>query len=355
MTRHRAVRWLATMGLAVGLVAASTGVWAAGFALSEQSPAGLGNAFAGGAAIANDGSTIFWNPAGMVRLEGQQVVVGVHTIITSYDWKDDGTKTANPLEPGGENDPAIGLTSTDGGVTSAIPNLYYTYNPGGDWVLGLGVNVPFGLATKYDEEWVGRYHATTSAIMTANINPSVAYKVDDKMSLGFGISVQYVDAELSNMIDFGLMSQATMPGVLEPGNPDYDIDAELTGDNWSYGFNLGMLYQFSDDTRVGFGYRSQVRHKVNGDADFTVPNTVSSINPGIEDVLFADRSADLDVTLPMSASLSAYNLLSGHVTKDMDKAPAMLLKRKIALAPPRVKGMDRIRKIIRNIEELRRR
>ncbi|TLN17412.1 transporter, partial [bacterium] len=141
---------------------------ASGFALIEQSVSGLGNSFAGGAAGAQDASTIFYNPAGMALLKGEQAILGLHYIRPQASFTDDGTTT----EPGGR---PLGSNSGDAGVGKLVPNLYYANNKG-SFAWGLGVMVPFGLATKYDEDWKGRYHGVESDMQTVNFNPAVAYK-----------------------------------------------------------------------------------------------------------------------------------------------------------------------------------
>lgn len=290
--------------------------WASGFALIEQSASGMGNAFAGGAASADDASTIFFNPAGLTRLKGQQIVVGAHYIVPSAKFSDDGSVA---LVPGG-----AGLGSNEGGDAGAgalVPNLYYAWNMDNGFALGLGINVPFGLATDYDDEWVGRYHALHSEMATININPSVAYKVNEKLSVGFGVSAQQVKAELSKAIDFA--SAGAAAGVLiAPQSGDGEV--ALEADAWAFGWNFGLLYDVTEQTRVGFAYRSGVSYEAEGDADFTIPtNVATSVDTGTGGVAFggatfgqyvsaayADTDASADIDLPATASLSAFHQLN---------------------------------------------
>jgi long-chain fatty acid transport protein len=157
--------------------------------------------------------------------------------------------------------------------------------------------VPFGLAVKYDDNWVGRYHAVETELETININPSLAFKASDNLSLGFGVSVQTAKVILSNAIDFGAL-------ILQP--QQHDGFVEIKGDNnddLSYGWNAGLLYELSNNTRFGLAYRSEIKHKLKGDADFTVPGSVSSFT---ESGLFIDSKVSADVTFPQTLSLSAY-------------------------------------------------
>lgn len=284
------------------ILAITSPAFSAGFAIIEQSVSGLGNAFSGGAASAEDATTVFFNPAGLTRLEGQQAIAGVNLIIPQAKFSNKGSThiTGAPLS---------GDDGGDGGATRLVPNLYYAARLQNGIALGLGINAPFGLATEYDDGWVGRYHALRSEVKTVNINPSVACKVNDHLSLGGGVSAQYIQAELSNAIDFGTVAFQSSRGLL--GTPQgMDGKAELEADSWGFGFNLGALYEFNENSRVGLAYRSQVRQDLEGDADFKVPASVTSLPFGVGtgvSAAFADTDVSGDLVLPESVSVSAYH------------------------------------------------
>ena len=271
---------------------------ASGFALIEQSVSGLGNAYSGGAAAAEDASTIFYNPAGLTRLQGTQILPGAHVIIPSAKFSNDGSTrfTGAPLSGG---------NGGDGGVTKVIPNFYASTQVGKVY-FGLGVNAPFGLATKYDSGWVGRYHAIESDVLTININPSIAFKATDNLSIGAGLSAQYLKAKLSNAIDVGGISFARSRNPLALSLSDGFV--ELNGDSWGFGFNLGALYEFSKDTRVGISYRSRIKHKLEGDADFSGTDALAAAAG------FFDRSVYANIMLPDSASVSFVHSFSPQWT-----------------------------------------
>jgi long-chain fatty acid transport protein len=263
----------------------------AGFALIEQGVSGLGNAYAGGAAGAEDASTIFFNPAGMTRLQGNEVILGAQIIMPYLKFHNEGsTHVTGAALQGGNGDEA--------GETRVVPNFYYSRKVSDRFTVGIGVNAPFGLATEYDKNWVGRYHAVRSDLMSININPSVAYKVTDQLSVGAGFSAQYIDAELSSAIDFGLAGiKLGIPGLLPQQNDGF---VKLKGDSWGVGYNLGLLYEFTKNTRVGVSYRSRIEHTLEGDADFSgVPTPLS---PG-----YRDCDIEADVTLPDSLSISFFH------------------------------------------------
>ena len=274
---------------------------ASGFALIEQSASGLGNAYAGGAASAEDASTVFYNPAGMIRLKGQQVSGVLHYIAPSATFEGTGRNVLNTAYTGGNGG--------DAGGGKLVPNLFYTARLNNDVAIGLGISTPFGLVTEYDKNWVGRYHAVTSDVMTVNINPSVAYRINDQLSIGAGLNAQYFQAELSSMIDFGL-------SALGATNPNADIYGDLKGDSWGFGYNLGVLYTPTQDTRIGVAYRSQTKQSLKGDASFTIQNPafLQSIAGGapytVATTTFSNRSIKADITLPDTCSLSIYHRIN---------------------------------------------
>jgi len=292
--------------MVVARVFIASHAFGAGFALIEQSVSGLGTAFSGGAAVAEDASTIYYNPAGMTRLEGQQVLAGVHVIVPSTELS---VATAQNVLGG-----SLGTSNGgDAGSAGIAPNFYYVNRINSRVALGLGVNAPFGLSTDYDKDWVGRYHAVESDVITININPSFAYKVNEQLSIGVGASAQYIDATLSSMVDGGLVA-AQLGAALAPSDPANDIFVENKADDWSYGFNLGMLYEFNKNTRIGAAYRSEVKHTLQGDAVAVVPAAIALTPvtvPGLGTIplagLFPNQGVNGQIALPASASLSVYH------------------------------------------------
>ncbi len=300
-----AIASLLVAGATLGMGEAS----ASGFALVEQSVKQVGSAISGGAASAEDASTIFFNPAGMTRLNGDQVVVGAHYIVPSAKYS--GDATTNPLLGGA---PISGGNSGDASSGALVPSFYYVHELNNQLVLGLGVGAPFGLKTDYDSGWEGRYHALTSDLQTLNINPSLAYKVNNKLSFGAGINYMKASAELSNAVDYSAACIAAAGGatcaglgLATPGTAATDGKVVVKGDNWSYGYNLGLLYDLSQETRIGLAYRSEVKQKLTGTADFTAPNATAEAVLGS---VLADTDATASVTLPASLSLSMTSMVA---------------------------------------------
>ncbi|OGW47085.1 MAG: hypothetical protein A2Y66_06435 [Nitrospirae bacterium RBG_13_41_22] len=288
------------IGACIFLISAGSAL-GAGFALVEQSVSGLGNAFAGGAAGAEDATTIFYNPAGMTLLSDQQFILGAHVIIPSLKFDN---KDSTHVLQGATGKQLSGGNGGDGGVTKLVPNLYYSKKLSDRFVMGIGINVPFGLATKYDDTWVGRYHAVESDVLTININPSLAYKVNDHLSIGAGFSTQYMKAKLSQAIDFGTIAfvqlGAPTATALGLGPQSSDGFASMEGDSWGYGFNLGVLYEFTKTTRIGTAYRSRIKQSLKGDIDYSdVPSAFSSA--------FRDQDVKADIIFPESLSVSFFH------------------------------------------------
>jgi long-chain fatty acid transport protein len=273
---------------------------AAGFALFEQSVRGLGSAYAGSTVLAEDASTIFYNPAGMTFLPGQQVELGGNYIVPRARFSNEGS-TLSPALPapiGGM--PLSGGNGGDGGEAAFVPNLYYSSSLTDRFRLGLGLTAPFGLSTKYPRSWVGRYHAVESRMATVNINPAIAYRVHPTLSLGAGLSVQRIEATLTNAVDFGTIFASSL-GTTPQGADGY---AEMKGDDWGYGFNLGLIYTPLENTRLGLAYRSGIDHRLGGDVDFDYPNETvgaAAASPGVR-LVNSDAHADLD--LPATLALS---------------------------------------------------
>jgi long-chain fatty acid transport protein len=252
---------MVSWSVAGALLAMSGSVAASGFALIEQNASGLGNAYAGGAAIAEDASTVFFNPAGMTRLSGKQVVVAGHLI-----------------NPSAKFTSSTGVSGGDAGGLAFVPNAYFAMEMKPGLKVGLGLNAPFGLQTEYDSNWVGKHQAIKSKLETMNVNPSVAYQVNDALSVGGGLNYQHISGELSEFKG-GALGTAVIKG---------------TDNTW--GYNLGALYNVNASTRVGVAYRSAMSYTLSGTVTTSLP--------------FANGPVTLDVKLPDSLSISGVHKMN---------------------------------------------
>jgi long-chain fatty acid transport protein len=292
----------------------STLSYGAGFAVAEQSVTGLGRAFAGQAAVAEDASTIFHNPAGLTYLTHSQIAQGLNFILPQSDFNNDSSTIAPSLAPFGSTTLTGG--GDDAGSLAVVPNLYYAHRLNDDVVLGIGVNAPFGLVTEYDDDWVGRYHAIKSDLLTININPSIGFKATEKLSLGVGVNLQYIDLELTQAVDFGAAcAQAFVggnPGALACAQPQqHDGKVKLNADDWSWGFNLGLIYQATDATRFALAYRSKISHHLTGEGKFSVPSdpVVQAVAAGAG---ITKGAISGDVDIPESASFAIHHQINSQ-------------------------------------------
>ena len=305
--KPRALVGTAAAAVLVGLSAPASGAF---FQIAENSASGIGNAFAGGAAAAEDASTVWYNPAGMARLKSPQFAAGGHYIHPSFEAsvKSASTVLGFPIGGGGG----------DAGETALVPNIYATYPVTRGFAIGAGVNAPFGLATSYDETWAGRYYALRSDIKTVNLNLAAAFKFHDALSLGVGVNRQRLEAELTQAVDFATLCTVgaalgianvcgASGGFVQPGTPN-DGRAKVAAKGDAWGYNAGILSQLGD-TRIGLAYRSKMKYKLDGTFDITegvnVPAALLT-NPNFR---LVDSAASAEVTLPATASLSVYQNL----------------------------------------------
>lgn len=286
MFRKKVVSW----SVAGALLVMSSGAFASGFALLEQSGSGLGNAFAGVAASAEDASTIFYNPAGMSRLSGREIVVAGNFITPSAKFVDSASTIAAP----GFVAAPVGR---DAGGTAFVPAAYFSWEIDPTWSAGLGLGAPFGLKTEYDPNWMGRFHAIRSEIKTINLNPSVAYKVNDGLSFGFGVNWQRVDAVLTKAVNYAAFGA---PAGTEGSN-------NLTGSDSAWGYNLGAMFNVNPKMTVGLAYRSAISYKISGAATYfgrPAALTAATLVSAAAAAQIGDSAFTADIKVPATIALA---------------------------------------------------
>ncbi|MCK2185363.1 OmpP1/FadL family transporter [Halomonas getboli] len=269
---------------------------ATGFQVREQSAKTLANAFANTAAGAEDVSFMAYNPAAIGNIDGSQVAGGVSYIDATFELHD--ADASNVLGA-----PYTAGASGEGGEGAAVPSFAAKTQLNERWDLGLAIYSPYGLATKYDEDWIGRYHAVETELETIDIQPTLNYRATDRLNLAVGLRAQYADATLSNMVDTSLQS----PAPYTPSG-EYDALAEVTGDDWGYGYTLGALYQATERTRLGISYRSEIDLTLDGDVRF------SSDNPAVDATVDAmNQGGSADLTTPANLNLGVYHQLTDRL------------------------------------------
>lgn len=267
--------------LAIAVTLASSHLLASGFALNEQSVSGMGTGFAGRSSTADDASTVYGNPAGMSRLKREQITVGGAAVIAKTDIKD-GRGTF-----GGSNDgdmvPVVG-----------VPMGYYVKPIDDHWSVGFGVYVPFGLITDYEHGFAGRYFGSKSEVQVVTFQPTVSYAFNDKVSIGFGPTINRID---------GALESATL-NTASLGRNDGKV--KISGDDTAVGYNIGILVQATDSTRVGLTYHSMVDYKLKGDTKIQ--------GTGFGPFNGAKFDASLNIKTPESVDLSVTHELDDQWT-----------------------------------------
>lgn len=225
----------ATLSAALSSVAV-----AGGFMLTEQSVAGLGRAYAGAGIVGDDLSAVWYNPAGMSLLSGTAVQMGAVVADLDLEVTTNTNATFGHYKASKENGRKHGVP---------VPNMYMVHQIKDDMWFGLGITVPFGMATEYDNNWAAADKGMNAEVKVFDINPNVAFKLTDTLSFGAGVSLQYVTAQFeqrTKVNDFASMR------------------VRLNADGWAWGGNLGFMWQPTETVRVGLAYRSQVNHKADG-------------------------------------------------------------------------------------------
>lgn len=359
-------------------VALTQYAFASGYHFGTQSVSDQGTANASGAA-AEDATTIFSNPAGLSHVDGTTFSGVLDLVIPHGDVTDEGTHTvAIPgFAPNGK--PTGGSTGGSYLNTTVVPHAYVSHKVNDQLTIGFGAFVPFGSDVKYSNDWIGRYDIIDTKLETLALNPSFAWRINKYVTFGGGVSAQYMKGRLIKGADFGTGAITTPLGssgsliqqiglgaqkaagaaaayaaagdaanaakyqavaqqlsalgsklvTQFSGNPTYDGQVDVNADDWGYGYNFGLMFDFDEHTRLGFAYRSRISQRLTGTANWTVPTTftndtllaqttatlramgqtVPDLGPTIQGALqgqFTNGDASVAVDTPESYSLSFY-------------------------------------------------
>ncbi len=278
-------------------------VFAAGFQLNETSPSLQGAATAGAAAAKDDVSAMFNNPATLSTLTRNQAYLGGSEILPHISMSN-GHAIHTVNIPG---EPPTSKTATVRGVTSQanvgksafIPDAYYGYRLSDRLVVGLSMNAPFGLTTKYYSDSVLRFAAVTSSVKVVVLQPALAVQINEQWSVGAGFQAQVMKAIFSNFTG----PYTGIPGVdrfIAATNPTY-----LKADGWGYGYTLGTLYKLNEQTRFGVGYRSMISTHLEGTGEqYLTPGGVVPA-PSHETPFNAESTVTGSVKTPAVLTVSA--------------------------------------------------
>ncbi len=266
---------IAASAMLVASVFASQ-AYAAGFQLSEQSSIQMGRAMAGAGVMGDDLSAVHYNPAGMTLLEGTRIQATGTWVAVNAEYKGDKT----------------GATENGRKKGQLVPAGYITHQVNDQVWLGLGLTVPYGMGTDFNRTWEGAERGNKSMILTFDINPNVAWQINEKFSVGAGLSLQYAKAKLG-------MGKELAPGM--SGN------ATVEGDSWAWGWNVGMMYRPVETVRLGLAYRSHIAHNAEGETtlDAMGMSLVSDMKVRIKTPDTLTFSAAWDATQDLTLSATA--------------------------------------------------
>lgn len=299
---------------------------ASGFALREDSAVYGGYADAGAAASADSLATITDNPAGMTYFNGTFASAGATLIdpVTSISV----TSANSTAVPGGPSYPIQGDSGRGPTIAKVIPANYFLFSPTDNLRLGLGVTVPFGLITSYSDNSLVRYSALESEIESLDINPSIAYKVNDWLSIGGGLSIQKDKAKLTNAVDFGtlipqqlfqrgLLTANQLNAALATGSGQLVNDgrADLVGTSWGVGWDAGIIIEPVAGTKLGLSYRSGINQQIQGRANFAVPTQYQALVNAVG--AFQDTQAKADLSLPGNVWAGITQEINSQLTLDL--------------------------------------
>ena len=256
------------------MVANTTYAIASGYGVFTQGASGLGQANAV-VAHTTGPSSLYFNPALINDVPGRQVEIGTTGVYSDRDIDYTGGGSEN-------GDSAWNFPST----------FYYTHQANDKLTSGIGIFFPFGLSNEWDDNYDGRYIATSAEMLTMNINPAVSYRITDRLSLAVGLDLVYLDTEIKANINQAVAGAGLPP---ELGGPIFeplpDVKQKFSGDGWGAGFNLGVLFKATDRVSIGAAYRSQVDIDIEGDISF------NGVDPRMQ-LLFRGGNAESDIELP---------------------------------------------------------
>ncbi|UBQ57360.1 OmpP1/FadL family transporter [Alysiella filiformis DSM 16848] len=328
----------------------SSHAWASGYHFGTQSVTAQSTANAAGAEAA-DATTIFTNPAGLSKLDSHQITGAVNAVMPTIEYSN---AQANHI--GTERLPtgAVAVSgSTSGKITKntvVAPHVYGAYKLSDDVTLGLGVYVPFGSETEYQKDSVLRYNMNRLGLKTIAIEPTIAFKANEQHAFGVGVVAQHTSAKLRKYADWGTASALTAANAvaqaranlasaqasgdataivaagqaLQAAGSAYQAAAanvgkvegyaKLKGDDWGVGYHLGYLYDINDKARVGINYRSKVKHKLEGTANWQSDSLPASVLAQFDAAGYkASEKARVEIITPESASLQGMYRASDRV------------------------------------------
>ncbi|MGL0950738.1 outer membrane protein transport protein [Vibrio vulnificus] len=276
---------LLSTAVAFGLLSSANLANAAGFQLAEYSATGLGRAYAGEAAMADNASAQWRNPAMLTYLEGTQVSVGAIYVNPNIDVE------------GEVRHPMLGNTaasSEDFAHDAIIPNLYISHRYNDQLAIGFALGTNYGMETDLGKDFAASHFGNEASVISKEANLNLAYQLNEQFSIGGG--VRYIIAEGS----FG----ATAPKKNILGAQQGTTLKYMEGDDTAWGWQIGSAWQINENHRVGFTYKSEVELKLEGHAEGFGFNKIPGDTRDFYD------TGSMTLSLPATAELASFHQLS---------------------------------------------
>lgn len=278
--------------LSLAVIAAMTAplsqVNAAGFQLAEYSATGLGRAYAGEAAMADNAAVQNRNPAMLTYLQGTQMTTGAILVMPNIDI--DGEVTYI--------DGVNATSAKDIADDAVIPNFYLSHQLNDQWFLGLGIGSNFGMATELDDSFRGTQFGNEASVTTVEINPNVAYRINELFSIGAGVRFVFGEGSIGAQSSADTQLPASMGGITIPKGTALKY---MEGDNTAWGWQLGGAWQINVNNRIGVNYRSAVDFNLEGEANGLAFNPMA---PNME------MAGSMKLSLPATAELASFHKIS---------------------------------------------
>ena len=255
--------------------------YASGFQIWEQDAAGIGDAHAG-YALPNSASAAFYNPANLTDLQDPQLTTGATVIQLHVPFK--GTIATSTLDDSGP----IPSDTEGGGNPNVVPNFYLSTPLGSKAAAAIGLVTPFGLSTDYGALTNVKYAATDTSLRTIDITPALAYRFNDRFSLGAGMDIEYLWGNFDQYSGFG------------GGDTKVDIDSVNKANSWGVGYHFGFVVNVTDATQFGFAYHSKVQQNMKGSSTATTSPVTGSPSTSVGN----DLSAALYLPATSSVTLT---------------------------------------------------
>jgi long-chain fatty acid transport protein len=310
---------------------------ASGYKLNEQGASGAGTAYAGRAAVVEDATIVFYNPAGMMKLKQAEITVGASYIdasgsFTPKSYTNGAGKTYTAEDLGPYSDGGDFLSS------ATIPYAYFAMPINDKFAAGFGIFVPFGTNTDYEDDFIGGGFADQTKLTSIEFQPAVAYRLHEQLSVGFGLDIAYMKGLISKQVDavpynenlkysfeptdsrFGKNPAHAALGFAEltdeqwAGSAGFDNHYEVEGDDWAFGYNLSMMWDINTDVTVGITYRSQMEFELRGDSKFETKTGVVGLTKAPTDISGTAVSAGDYIIAPVDG-------VTGSVPDQASKVP----------------------------------